>query len=67
MSTFTAINLVKRPQGGPITQDIFEIVSLPMPKVNPGEILVKQNYMSLDPAMFGWMQPDTDSYIPQLT
>ncbi|MBQ4889213.1 NADP-dependent oxidoreductase [Shewanella sp. MMG014] len=64
MSTFTAINLVKRPQGGPITQDIFEIVSLPMPKVNPGEILVKQNYMSLDPAMFGWMQPDTDSYIP---
>ncbi|MDO6618909.1 MULTISPECIES: NADP-dependent oxidoreductase [unclassified Shewanella] len=64
MSTFTAINLVKRPQGGPITADIFEVVQKPMPTVNPGEILVKQNHMSLDPAMFGWMQPDTDSYIP---
>ncbi|MDO6640462.1 NADP-dependent oxidoreductase [Shewanella sp. 5_MG-2023] len=64
MSTFTAINLVKRPQGGPITTDIFEVVQKPMPTVNPGEILVKQNHMSLDPAMFGWMQPDTDSYIP---
>ena len=64
MSTFTAINLVKRPQGGPITADIFEVVQKPMPTVKPGEILVKQNHMSLDPAMFGWMQPDTDSYIP---
>ncbi|MFS1438299.1 NADP-dependent oxidoreductase [Shewanella sp. 10N.286.48.A6] len=64
MNTFTAINLVKRPQGGPITADIFEVVQKPMPTVNPGEILVKQNHMSLDPAMFGWMQPDTDSYIP---
>ena len=28
-----------------------------------GEFLVKQNHMSLDPAMFGWMSPDTNSYI----
>lgn len=29
-----------------------------------GEFLVKQSHMSLDPAMFGWMSPDTESYIP---
>jgi NADPH-dependent curcumin reductase CurA len=23
--------------------------------------------MSLDPAMFGWMNPDTNSYIPPVT
>ncbi|GIU53155.1 NADP-dependent oxidoreductase [Shewanella sp. KT0246] len=64
MNTYTAINLVKRPQGGPITSDIFEVVQKPIPVVKPGELLIKQNHMSLDPAMFGWMQPDTDSYIP---
>lgn len=64
MTTFTAINLVKRPSGGPITKDLFEIVEKEMPTVGPGQFLVKQNQMSLDPAMFGWMSPDTNSYIP---
>lgn len=64
MSTFTAINLIKRPQGGPIHAELFEVVQKNMPQVKQGEFLVKQNHMSLDPAMFGWMSPDTDSYIP---
>ena len=64
MTNFTAINLVKRPSGGPITKDLFEIVEKEMPTVGEGQILVKQNHMSLDPAMFGWMSPDTNSYIP---
>ena len=64
MTTFTAINLIQRPQGGPIGPELFELVQKEMPAVNPGEILVKQNHMSLDPAMFGWMSPDTNSYIP---
>lgn len=64
MTTFTAINLVKRPTGGPITSDLFEIVQKEMPTIAPGQFLVKQNHMSLDPAMFGWMSPDTNSYIP---
>ncbi len=29
-----------------------------------GEVLIKQIYMSLDPAMRGWMEDDLDSYIP---
>ena len=64
MTTYTAINLIKRPQPGPVTADLFEVVQKEIPKAGPGEILIKQNQMSLDPAMFGWMSPDTESYIP---
>lgn len=64
MSQYTAINLVKRPAGGPIGPDLFEVVQLDMPEAGPGEIVVKQQHMSLDPAMLGWMSPDTKSYIP---
>ncbi|WP_299080812.1 NADP-dependent oxidoreductase [uncultured Paraglaciecola sp.] len=64
MSTYTAINLVARPEPGPITAELFEVVQKPMPSVGDGQILVKQTHMSLDPAMVGWMSPDTESYIP---
>lgn len=64
MTSYTAINLIKRPEGGPITSELFEVVQHEIPKASPGEILIKQTHMSLDPAMFGWMSPDTESYIP---
>jgi NADPH-dependent curcumin reductase CurA len=64
MTSYTAINLIKRPQSGPITSELFEIIEKEVPKASPGEILIKQSHMSLDPAMFGWMSPDTESYIP---
>ena len=64
MTTFTAINLIKRPNGGPIDASLFDVIEKQIPTVNPGKILIKQNYMSLDPAMFGWMSADTNSYIP---
>ncbi|MDN2661991.1 NADP-dependent oxidoreductase [Psychromonas sp. 14N.309.X.WAT.B.A12] len=64
MTTYTAINLVKYHEGGHVDSSIFEVVEKTLPEVAPGQILVKQNYMSLDPAMFGWMTPDTNSYIP---
>ena len=64
MTTYTAINLVARPSGGPIGPELFEVVQKELPQVGAGEILVKQTQMSLDPAMFGWMSPDTESYIP---
>lgn len=64
MTTYTAINLIARPSGGPIGPELFEVVQKELPQVGPGEILVKQTHMSLDPAMFGWMSPDTESYIP---
>lgn len=64
MTTFKAINLIKRPIGGPITQDLFERVEKQIPALTEGQFLIKQNHLSLDPAMFGWMSPDTNSYIP---
>ncbi len=63
MTTNTVINLIARPQGtfGP---ELFEVETKPMPSIAPGELLVKQSHMSLDPAMMGWMSADTESYIP---
>lgn len=64
MTTYTAINLIARPQGGPIGPELFEVVEKEIPSVSKGEFLIKQTHMSLDPAMFGWMSADTESYIP---
>ncbi|TWX66431.1 NADP-dependent oxidoreductase [Colwellia sp. C1TZA3] len=64
MTTYTAINLIARPGAGPIGPELFEVVQVAMPTVGKGQFLVKQNHMSLDPAMFGWMSADTESYIP---
>ena len=49
---------------GPITSDLFEVVRKEIPTAGPGQILIKQTHMSLDPAMIGWMSPDPESYIP---
>ena len=64
MSTYTSINLAARPSPGPITSDLFEIVHKDIPGAGPGQVLIKQTHMSLDPAMLGWMSPDPESYIP---
>jgi NADPH-dependent curcumin reductase CurA len=64
MSTYTAIKLIARPTPGPVSPDLFEVVQTEIPQAGPGQILVKQTHMSLDPAMLGWMSPDPESYIP---
>lgn len=64
MSTYTSINLVNRPTSALISSDLFEIHNLEIPSAGPGQILIKQTHMSLDPAMIGWMSPDPESYIP---
>ncbi|MCU7369469.1 hypothetical protein PEC18_00875 [Paucibacter sp. O1-1] len=51
-------------KAAPVGPELFEVVQKPMPIVADGQFLVKQSHMSLDPAMFGWMSPDTESYIP---
>ena len=60
---YQAIKLVKRPERL-ITPDLFEVVTLEIPQLESGQILVKQTHMSLDPAMKGWMTEDRNSYIP---
>lgn len=64
MAQYTEILLTARPDGRAIGPHMFEVVKKDMPKPGPGEILIKQTHMSLDPAMLGWMSPDTESYIP---
>ena len=58
----TQIKLAKRPVGLP-TADTFNIEKNPIPVPAEGEVLLKTKYISLDPAMRGWMN-DARSYIP---
>jgi hypothetical protein len=53
--------LVARPEGLPKVSD-FAWREVPVPAPGPGEVLVRSIYLSLDPAMRGWMSRDT--YIP---
>ncbi|MBI2423472.1 MAG: NADP-dependent oxidoreductase [Candidatus Hydrogenedentes bacterium] len=57
------ITLAARPVGA-IKESDFAYREAPMPAVNGGEVLVRNLYLSLDPAMRGWMTENRDSYIP---
>ncbi len=54
--------LAQRPVGMP-GRDTFEFVERPLGEPAEGEIQVRNLYLSLDPAMRGWMN-DVRSYIP---
>lgn len=54
--------LAQRPVGAP-TRDTFSFVENPLAEPAEGQIVVKNAYLSLDPAMRGWMN-DAKSYIP---
>ncbi|HET9444974.1 MAG TPA: NADP-dependent oxidoreductase, partial [Steroidobacteraceae bacterium] len=54
--------LAARPVGLPKTSD-WNYTEEPVRAPNEGEVLVKIAYLSLDPAMRGWMN-DVKSYIP---
>jgi hypothetical protein len=49
------LKLVRRPKPGLVTPDIFEIGEQPVPEPGPGEFRVRIAYLSLDPAMRGWI------------
>ena len=52
--------LASRPQGA-VTEDNFRFVEVPVGKPGPGEVLVKNEWLSLDPYMRGRMS-DAKSY-----
>ncbi|WP_413995316.1 NADP-dependent oxidoreductase [Maribacter sp. 2307ULW6-5] len=52
---------VKRPTGK-AEADTWNLVENPIPEIGDGDILIKQHYISLDPAMRGWMN-NAKSYI----
>ena len=56
------IHLAARPQGWP-TPDDFRTVDVELPDPGPGEVLVRNTVMSVDPYMRGRMN-DVKSYVP---
>lgn len=56
--------LVKRPKGLP-KQDTWEYKTETVSPLEETQMLVQQHYVSLDPAMRGWMN-ETRSYIPPI-
>ncbi len=57
------IILAQRPNPGPLTSADFRSQETPIPEPGPGEFRVKVAYVSLDPAMRGWVS-DAKSYVP---
>jgi NADPH-dependent curcumin reductase CurA len=62
MSKNREIRLKHRPAGMPSAAD-FELAETPMPEPGPGEVLVRNVFMSVDPYMRGRMV-DRKSYVP---
>jgi len=60
--TSREIQLASRPSGWP-TPDDFRLVEVAMAEPGPGEVLVRNTFMSVDPYMRGRMN-DVKSYVP---
>ncbi len=58
------VKLAARPVGLPKDSD-WELDEAPVPEPGPGEVLVRQRYISVDPAMRGWMNGRA-TYVPAL-
>ena len=65
-SSYQAVVLATRPKGDIVLGQTFKLVSKPIPRASDlkdGEVIFESIYLSLDPAMRGWLN-DTRSYIP---
>jgi NADPH-dependent curcumin reductase CurA len=58
------IRLAARPEGLPRDSD-FQFTEEAIPRPGEGEVLVRNTYLSLDPAMRGWMR-EGRSYVPPI-
>jgi NADPH-dependent curcumin reductase CurA len=59
------IRLASRPQGEPVA-DNFKIVSVDLPELQPGDVLVRNAFFSVDPYMRGRMS-EAKSYVAPFT
>lgn len=64
MTTNRRLILQRRPQGMPVPAD-FALDSVTLPPVRAGEILVRNDVLSVDPAIRGWLD-DRESYVAPL-
>lgn len=62
MTTSTQFRLKKRPIGVP-QDDVWDVTHTPSEDLQDGEIAIDVEFLSVDPAMRGWMN-DARSYIP---
>lgn len=66
MSTYSSVVLAARPKDNIVPGETFTIKTAQAPTeadLKDGEVLFEANYLSLDPAMRGWLN-DTRSYVP---
>ncbi|MBE7453913.1 MAG: NADP-dependent oxidoreductase [Kofleriaceae bacterium] len=61
MSTNRQVRLRRRPEGMPVDDD-FELTTAARPEPGPGQVVVKNLYLSIDPTIRGWI--DRDTYLP---
>ena len=54
--------LARRPEGM-VEQSNFELVESPVPAIEDGQVLVRNLYLSFEPAMRGWIE-DAPNYMP---
>jgi len=64
MTSNRQVQLASRPQGA-VTADNFRIIDAPVGTPGAGEVLVKNEWLSLDPYMRGRMS-DAKSYVPSV-
>ncbi|OCL09540.1 NAD(P)-binding protein [Glonium stellatum] len=65
-SRYNSVVLAERPTGDIIIGSTFKLQSHPAPKeadLRDGEVIFETRYLSLDPAMRGWLN-DVRSYVP---
>jgi NADPH-dependent curcumin reductase CurA len=58
MSTYNAVHLAQRPKAAIIPGETFVLKKHPVPKASDlkdGEVVFQNLYLSLDPAMRGWL------------
>lgn len=63
MSNNRQFLLARRPVGA-VQRSDFEFATVPLRSLADGEILIRISHVSLDPAMRGWMNASTESYMP---
>lgn len=56
--------LIRRPKGMPVPED-FRLVREAVPRAPEGGMVIRNHYVSLDPAQRGWMD-DAPSYMPPI-
>jgi len=67
--TYTSVVLAERPKGILIPGQMFTIKQNPILKdsdLKDGEVLIESLYLSLDPAMTGWMSGKYKLSLPPL-